>query len=312
MGDVAPGKAAGEWANSIHMVKAVFIESIHSHYADRPGEVYHFPNSYLSRVARTVGDWVIFYEGRRGDGKGYHRVQKVATIQPDPADATHSFAILDRGSALDFETNLPRQKSEGKLWESGLAWVGGNNTSSVRLISDQDFVEIINAGLSYQAAPDALPREGEFTGFVEAQAGFAGPLDQDRTRILSSRLFREQSFSRIVRRAYAGRCAISGLELRNGGGRPEVEAAHILPVAERGPDIVSNGLALSGTIHWMFDRGLLGVDGDHRILIARDSIADETVRRLVHPSGRIILPARQSDRPHASYLAWHRENCFKG
>lgn len=46
------------------MAKAVFIASSHSGYLDRPGEVYHFPNSYLSRVERTIGDWVVFFEGR--------------------------------------------------------------------------------------------------------------------------------------------------------------------------------------------------------------------------------------------------------
>lgn len=41
------------------MAKAVFIASSHSSYDDRPGEVYHFPRQYLSRVAQTVGDWVL-------------------------------------------------------------------------------------------------------------------------------------------------------------------------------------------------------------------------------------------------------------
>jgi len=292
------------------MTKAVFIESSHSHWADRPGEVYHFPNSYLSRVAQTVGDWVIFYEGRRGSGKGYHRVQRVAAIQPDPANPANSFAILDQGSALDFETHVSRQRRDGSLWESGLAWVGGNNTSAVRLINEEDFAAIINAGLTYEIAPDALPREDN--GFAEAQSEFVGALPYDRTRVLSSRFLRDQSFARTIRRAYGGRCAISGLELRNGGGRPEVEAAHILPVSERGPDTVNNGLALSGTIHWMFDRGLLAIDEDYRILIARDSIADDTARRLLHPSGRAMLPIATHNHPHQAYLEWHRINCFKG
>ena len=38
----------------------------------------------------------------------------------------------------------------------------------------------------------------------------------------------------------------------------EDEAAHIRPVEHNGPDIISNGIALSGTAHWMFDRGLVG------------------------------------------------------
>ena len=35
----------------------------------------------------------------------------------------------------------------------------------------------------------------------------------------------------------------------SGGGRAEVEAAHIKGVAEKGPDIITNGIALSGTVH---------------------------------------------------------------
>jgi len=55
---------------------------------------------------------------------------------------------------------------------------------------------------------------------------------------------------------------MSGLMLRNGGGRPEVQTAHIRPVESRGSDSVRKGLALSGTLHWMFDRGLISVADD--------------------------------------------------
>ena len=96
------------------MAKAVFQASSHSHYLDRPGELYHFPNMYLSRVAKAVGDWVVFLEGRRGGSRGYYAVQKVDKIVPDPGDATHSFAILDRGSALTFEQTVARLRNEGE------------------------------------------------------------------------------------------------------------------------------------------------------------------------------------------------------
>ncbi len=219
---------------------------------------------------------------------------------------------MDQGSALDFETFLPRMKSDGTLWESQLAFMGGNNTSAVRLISDQDFAAIIDAGLSYPLEPDTLPREGVLTGFNDQQASFAGPVSVDRTRILSSRLLRDQSFSRLIRRTYAGRCAFSGLELRNGGGRPEVEAAHIRPVAERGPDTIDNGIALSGTLHWMFDRGLLSLAEDHTILIAQDKVDSDAVNRLIMPSRKALMPPRRSDHPNPGFLAWRRQNVFKG
>lgn len=300
------------------MVKAVFIQSSHSDYLDRPGEVYHFPNrAYLSRVAQTVGDWVIFFEGRRGGARGYYAVQKVLRIEPDPANPERSFAILDQASELGFENPVARLRPDGAPWESGLPLVRGSNTSAVRLISDADFAAIVSEGLREAPSPDALPRAGaisvEVAGFAEPQqAGFDGPMPESRTQILISRAFRERSFARQVKRAYRGRCAISGLELRNGGGRPEVEAAHILPVEERGPDTVRNGLALSGTIHWMFDRGLISVDEDYRILLAEGAIPGEVAERLIRPDRKLILPDDPSAQPHQAYFGWHRQHRFKG
>ncbi|MBP9046735.1 MAG: HNH endonuclease [Tabrizicola sp.] len=300
------------------MSKAVFISSTHSAYDDRPGEAYHFPNSYLSRVAQTVGDWVIFYQGRRGGVSGYYSVQRVERIVPDPADATHSYVMLDRASLLDFERPVPRFRPTGTPYETGLPIARGSNASAVRIISDADFAAIIDDGLREDATPDTLPREGPLLrdpvrpGFAEAVAGFVPLGSSDRLQVLASRALRDRTFARQVKAAYRARCAMSGLELRNGGGRPEVEAAHIVPVEARGPDTVRNGIALSGTIHWMFDRGLVSVDDDMRLLIARDSVASEIATRLFVPDRRLILPDDPAKAPHQSYLRWHRTNCFKG
>jgi putative restriction endonuclease len=103
---------------------------------------------------------------------------------------------------------------------------------------------------------------------------------------------------------------MSGLRLRNGGGRPEVNAAHIRPVERQGSDAVRNGLALSGTLHWMFDRGLLSVAEDHTILVSRNKVPTEVSDRLIVASRRLVLPKDQRDWPHPENLKWHRENVF--
>ena len=265
------------------MSKAVFIASSHSSYKDSPGEVYHFPNSYLSRVAKVVGDWAIFYQGRRGGETGYYAVQRVEKVVPDPIDNSHSYAVLDRGSELGFERPVQRFRPDGTPYETGLPLSRGSNTSSVRIISEANFAAIISEGLREEPSPDALPRSGPLDEPRSAPPhellipGFAAPEQEAfmalsgevRPLVLSSRAFRDRAFSRQVKRAYAGRCAMSGLELRNGGGRPEVEAAHIMSVEARGPDTVRNGIALSGTVHWMFDRGLVSVDEHYGLLIAK-------------------------------------------
>ena len=78
-------------------------------------------------------------------------------------------------------------------------------------------------------------------------------MEQDR-RIISqlvSRPFRDKAFAAAVKTAYRDTCAMTGLKLINGGGRSEVQAAHIRPVEHNGTDSVRNGIALSGTMHWM-------------------------------------------------------------
>jgi putative restriction endonuclease len=107
------------------------------------------------------------------------------------------------------------------------------------------------------------------------------------------------------------RCAISGLQLRNGGGRPEVQAAHIRPVERDVSDSVRNGLALSGTLHWMFDRGLISVAEDSEtILVSRNKLPSDVISRLIRPSGKLLKPTDPHHHPHPENLRWHRENVF--
>ena len=145
----------------------------------------------------------------------------------------------------------------------------------------------------------------------DEQAPFEFEVSRDRTSFAVSRIVRDRIFRRIVLRAYSERCAISGLKLINGSGRAEVTAAHIRPVEANGPDIVSNGIALSGTAHWMFDRGLIGLADDLEILVSRQVNDPDGVRALINKNGRAIEPRRSSDRPHPHFLQWHRHYCFK-
>ena len=126
-----------------------------------------------------------------------------------------------------------------------------------------------------------------------------------------SRPFRDRAFTKAVRFAYENQCAMTGLRLINGGGRPEVQAAHIKPVAENGPDTIRNGLALSGTFHWLFDRGLISVTDDYQIIVA-DKKVPEQARRMLNGDGKVILPKDQSSRPNPLYLRFHRDFVFKG
>ena len=60
----------------------------------------------------------------------------------------------------------------------------------------------------------------------------------------------------------------------------------------------------------MFDRHLVSVDTDHRILIARDRLP-AAAQALIVPDGKLILPQSMGQYPHPAYLAHHRAR-FKG
>jgi len=143
--------------------------------------------------------------------------------------------------------------------------------------------------------------------FAEEPSTFERPIVER----LIARPFRDAAFAIAVKAAYRETCAITGLEIINGGGRAEVQAAHIRPVAERGPDSLRNGIALCGTMHWMFDRGLISISDDLSVLIARERVPD-TIRRLINLSGRVCASERVDLRPHPNFLAYHRQEIFKG
>ena len=132
-----------------------------------------------------------------------------------------------------------------------------------------------------------------------------GPVD--RATMLVSRKVRNRAFRRAVLHVYEGRCALTGMKLVNGGGRLETEAAHIMGVGDGGPDAVNNGIALSGTVHWMFDRGLIGMSDGGDILLSSKINDRESVEKMIYPDRRARWPSALAHRPHVQYLGWHRE-----
>ncbi|WFU77836.1 HNH endonuclease [Bradyrhizobium sp. CIAT3101] len=294
----------------------VFIHRSDSIYDDSPAERYQFPSQYLRRVEACIGDWIIYYEPSKvTETRGYFAIARVQQVIPDPGTAGMYLALIEAGSYLDFANtvsfNGPNGPVErGVLNEHGR--ISGRAQSAVRPISPDDFNRICELGLAENAP--LLPRRDDDIrplDLNETQAPFQFEQERDRVNLTVSRVLRDRVFRRIVLRAYDERCAVTGLKLINGMGRAEVAAAHIRPVEANGPDVISNGIALSGTAHWMFDRGLISLADDLEILISRHTNDVDGVRSMINKTGRASAPQRLSDRPHPHFLKWHRENCFK-
>jgi putative restriction endonuclease len=297
------------------MAKAVFTTKVNPTYDDDPMFRYHFPRTYLNQAQRAVGDWIVYYEPRRSSGEqgsrggrqSYFAIAKLTTIRPDAATPDHFYAYVDE--FLGFDEAVPFNAND-HYYESALRRDdGGTNKGAfgraVRPLPDHEFDTILRAGF----APVLAPARPDFVvpGFADEQDTFERPIIERVTK----RPFRDAAFAAAVKIAYMDTCAVTGLRLINGGGRAEVQAAHIKPVASHGPDTVRNGLALSGTIHWMFDRGLISVGEDYSILTA-DRLIPQSARSVLGLARWLRLPPQREWQPHPQFLKHHRETIFKG
>lgn len=288
----------------------VFVHRRDTHYADQPESSYQFPKQYLSRTQQFEQDWAVYYEPVKAGRRGFYALGYVERIIGDPNNPGMYLAEIQSGTYLDFPNPVAHRDEYGALIETGLS----NAQAAVRPLSQADFISIINRGLDDEEP--FLPRvdtsESEDSRLREVPAGFV--FEQPRVRIesLISRPFRDRMFRRAVISAYDARCSITGLKFINGGGRAEVEAAHIRPVEHDGPDSVNNGIALSGTVHWMFDRGLISLTDDLQVIVSRHVNDVGSIERLLPRENRAIPPKDPMLRPNPRFLEWHRNQVFKG
>jgi hypothetical protein len=142
-------------------------------------------------------------------------------------------------------------------------------------------------------------------------------LAEPRTYVESHRAERDRAFRAIVLEEYKRQCCVCGaLFLLREAGRElvvEAEAAHIIPVPERGPDDPRNGLSLCRRHHWSFDRGLFTVtDG---LLVRVSAAVGRAERRRFdleeYDGDAIQHPSRESCVPDPLALEWHQSHIFR-
>ena len=312
------------------MAKAVLTTKVDPTYDDIPEVRYHFPRTYLNTIKRALGDWIVYYEPRRSSGQlsisggrqSYFAIARLVNVVPDPNKDGHFYAYV--GDFLEFDRPVPFREG-GTYYERSLRKADGTTNKgqfgrSVRILEDAEYHQILTAGFAKVLETADRPFADDINTVARPPAAPYGasvdpeePEEQYRQIItsVSHRRFRDRAFSSAIKSAYGDTCAISGLRIINGGGRSEAQAAHIRPVKDNGPDSVCNGIALCGTMHWMFDRGLISIDDDFSLLFAQKSMPDN-VLRMINSERRLQLPELRQHHPHPQFLEYHRDCVFKG
>lgn len=146
--------------------------------------------------------------------------------------------------------------------------------------------------------PDAL---------IPAEASDDEPFDPKGIEDARDRISREitrrrgqRAFRDGLLRAYQGRCAITGCDVKD-----VLEAAHIVPYLGPLTNRTDNGLLLRADIHTLFDCGLITIDADTRSVVVADRLLTTDYADL---NGKGLRPpTTAADAPSAQALARRAE-----
>lgn len=293
-------------------MKAVLDTKPTSIYDDDTSQHYHFPRRYRAIVGRALGDWVVLRRPRADGGNlAYFAAAKIVSIDDDPNTPGMSYARF--ADYLPFDSPVP-WRVDGSYAEEPLRNMPQREVGvylrgrSVRPLTDEDFADIVLSGLRQSLDTSKILTLGLMSP-GETADDLGDPLGE-RTRqveqVLTNRVVRDANFRRSVCGAYDHRCAVTRIKVMDSAGNYGIHAAHIWGVSQGGPDVVSNGIALSATVHWLFDSYLIAVTDDYRLLIDHMRVPADVREILLRHGDHIALPSDRKDWPHPVYLSKHR------
>ena len=120
---------------------------------------------------------------------------------------------------------------------------------------------------------------------------------------------RALSFRNSIMSLYDFTCSMCRRRVITLDGETIVDAAHIIPFSESRNDNVTNGFSLCKNHHWIFDRGLISVDEDYRVLIS-PKLDTNSIVTIDLEGRKIMLPGIPKCNPAIESFDWHRTNIF--
>lgn len=130
-------------------------------------------------------------------------------------------------------------------------------------------------------------------------------------QILTAQRIKQHFFRRAVLSTYRGRCCMSGLS------EPRLLiASHIVPWSRDKANRLnpSNGLCLSAIHDRAFDKGLISLTDDLRVVLSKELVdrSEPFIEATFLPLQGIQIEVPSRFRPDAAFLARHRAEVFLG
>lgn len=119
-------------------------------------------------------------------------------------------------------------------------------------------------------------------------------------------------FKREIPKIYNNTCCISGMKIDAAISASMIDACHIIPFSESYNDTITNGIALCPNLHRAFDRGLITIDKNYKVIISKVFKEGKTNYSIkAFENQQILLPKQNIFYPLIHNFNWHRKNIFK-
>lgn len=310
-------------------MRSLVLESfVGSNYADSP-DSYEFPPQYLrflEPLSRGEPIVAVIYEPRGDKNLGRMAYVGWTMLRETPALSGRRnrrgqtlYRVMYADRYREFDRIVPREAtgSPVETWLRGLERGRARNVATfgraVRPLIEEDLQLILSIGVpnGVERLNLELPTGHEFAEAIPAE---------ERSRRLVSVVQREARFRDDVLAAYHHRCSLSGLAVGTSPSRAYglLDAAHIRPVGSQGADLVANGMALTPTLHRMFDKGLFTLTYRGSALQVRTS--PQLRQEMIHGNEGFelrlsnglaaALPQTDGSRPSREALDYHQSQIF--
>lgn len=204
----------------------------------------------------------LIYEPRRGGGRVSYVAWGLLSSPPEQLSTggqQGQWRVSYDGGLIPLPRTVQQEEDE-HVFEQWLRDIPKNlrpisqRGKSVRPLNFEDFYAILAAA---RATPQVQNQENA----------------PERKRMITERLIRNRGFRLQVLSGYNWRCAVTGWSTT-----PEIsvatgllDAAHLKAVSRGGSDSISNGMALTPTVHRLFDAGLISFERtDHLWRVKRE------------------------------------------
>jgi len=120
-------------------------------------------------------------------------------------------------------------------------------------------------------------------------------------------------FKREIPKIYNNTCSISGMRIDALINISMIDACHIKPFSVSYDDTITNGIALCPNLHRAFDRGLIAIDDNFKMMVSDGFTESENNYSIKAFAGKeIALPSNIAYYPLNENFRWHVENVFWG